>query len=61
MYLSSGCQRTKDVAFVLDTSASVGQENYKLMVKFVTDLVTHLTKDEQDNKFSYIRYSTEVR
>jgi len=55
------CFTMKDVVFVLDSSASVGEENYKTMVNFVKALVEELAGASSNNRFGLITYSTNVR
>ncbi|GFR78033.1 collagen alpha-3(VI) chain [Elysia marginata] len=54
------CERNKDIAFVIDTS-SLGDENFHLLLDYVSNVVKRISKDQQDHKFALIRYSTQVR
>ncbi|XP_021375367.1 uncharacterized protein LOC110464458 isoform X14 [Mizuhopecten yessoensis] len=55
------CITRKDVVFVLDSSSSVGKENYQTMLDFVKALVEELAGASFNNRFGMIVYSTEVR
>ena len=47
--------------FVLDSSTSVGPDNFGLMLDYVKELVMDLTAGGQEHHFSLITYSTEVK
>ncbi|XP_033728441.1 uncharacterized protein LOC117317678 isoform X2 [Pecten maximus] len=55
------CISKKDVVFVLDSSSSVGKDNYQTMLDFVKALVEELAGASFNNRFGLIVYSTEVR
>lgn len=55
------CQERKDIVFVLDSSTSVGPDNFGLMLGYVQELVKELTAGGQEHRFSLITYSTEVK
>lgn len=55
------CQERKDICFVLDSSTSVGPDNFGLMLDYVKALVQELSAGGQDHRFSLITYSTEVK
>ena len=50
----------KDVVFVLDSSASVGKDNFKYMLDFAAALVEEVGGMSNEHRFSLITYSTEV-
>lgn len=55
------CGSSKDIAFILDASASVGPTNFGLMLKYVSTVVKDLTVGGQDHRFALITYSTNVQ
>lgn len=55
------CISKKDIVFVLDSSSSVGKNNYQTMLDFVKALVEELAGASFNNRFGMIVYSTEVR
>uniref|UniRef100_A0A0B7ART5 Collagen alpha-3(VI) chain n=2 Tax=Arion vulgaris TaxID=1028688 RepID=A0A0B7ART5_9EUPU len=55
------CKTNKDIVFILDASASVGPQNFGLMLKYVSSIVKDLTVYGQDHRFGLITYSTEVK
>lgn len=57
----TGCQENKDIAFILDASASVGPLNFELMLRYVASIVKKLTAYGQEHRFSLITYSTGVK
>lgn len=54
------CQTSKDIVLVLDSSTSVGPENFGLMLDYVKALVEDLSGGGQNHRFALITYSTEV-
>lgn len=59
--LFAGCQSNKDIVFVVDASASVGEANFHLMLAYVTSIIKDLTVYGQEHHFALITYSTEVK
>lgn len=56
----SACVDRKDIAFVLDSSSSVGKGNFDYMLDFVRALVEEIGSTSNEHKFALITYSTEV-
>ena len=46
---------------MLDSSTSVGPDNFALMLNYVKELVAELTAGGLEHRFSLITYSTEVK
>ncbi|XP_060566778.1 uncharacterized protein LOC132725621 isoform X26 [Ruditapes philippinarum] len=56
------CTRTSiDLVFVLDTSTSVTETNFRLMIAAVNGFVSHADIDTGNTKIAVITYSTKVR
>ncbi|XP_076459446.1 LOW QUALITY PROTEIN: uncharacterized protein LOC143292771 [Babylonia areolata] len=54
------CEESKDIVFVVDSSTSVGRENFEVMLQYVKSLVEDLTAGGPNHQYSLIIYSTEV-
>lgn len=52
---------TKDIFFLLDSSDSVGSENFDTALKFVNVLIEEFSGSDNYNRFSLLTYSTEVQ
>ncbi|XP_041374199.1 uncharacterized protein LOC121387240 [Gigantopelta aegis] len=54
------CQARKDIAFILDSSTSVGEDNFKAMLTYVQTVVKDLTSNGRSgHAFSLITYNTD--
>jgi len=51
----TGCDTAADVVFALDASGSIGDENFRTMISFVTRLVEQLDIDNAQSVFSGTR------
>lgn len=51
----------KDIFFLLDSSDSVGSQNFDTALKFVNILIDEFGQEENYNRFSLITYSTDVQ
>jgi hypothetical protein len=58
--LAAECQTSKDIVLVLDSSTSVGPNNFGLMLDYVKALVAELSGEGQNHRFALITYSTDV-
>ena len=52
---------TKDIFFVLDSSDSVGPENFKKALEFVSKITEEFSSKYSYNRFSLLTYSTDVQ
>ena len=59
LYITA-CQVSKDIVLVLDSSTSVGPDNFKLQTDYVQARIKELSGNNQNHQFSLITYSTEV-
>ena len=55
------CFNTADVAFLLDSSGSIRDEDWELLINFVKQVVGSLLISEQDIHVAAVRYSTNAR
>lgn len=58
--LDEGCDRGVDLAFVLDTSSSVGSTNFYKMKQFAMDVVRQFDIASNQTRVSVISYSTSI-
>ncbi|KAK3083543.1 hypothetical protein FSP39_025167 [Pinctada imbricata] len=58
--LSGKCFTKIDMVFILDSSTSVGQENYKKMLQFCKDFLHSANIDSGDVRVGIVSYSTDV-
>ncbi|CAC5417435.1 unnamed protein product [Mytilus coruscus] len=54
------CIDRKDIVFVLDSSSSVGKDNFQYMLDFVRALVEEIAGTSNEHRFALITYSTRV-
>jgi len=60
--INSPCMiQTMDLAFIIDGSGSVGQENFDLMKEFVKNIISNLELGPNGVRIAMIQYATEVR
>ena len=52
---------TKDIMFLLDSSDSVGEANFKLALKFIYEIVEEFSSKDSYNRFALITFSDEVQ
>lgn len=56
----SVCIDKKDVIFVLDSSSSIGKDNFQYVLDFVRALVEEIGGTSKEHRFGLITFSTEV-
>jgi matrilin-3 len=61
LFLFVACPNRFDVAIVIDSSASVGPQNFGLIRNFSSSVVEKLYKISRNNKFAMITFNTEVK
>ncbi|KAL3854733.1 hypothetical protein ACJMK2_013983 [Sinanodonta woodiana] len=60
-YCEISCVSRKDIIFVLDSSSSVGEENFELALEFVSSVVEELSRGGSDNRYAMITFSNDVQ
>ncbi|CAG5123755.1 unnamed protein product, partial [Candidula unifasciata] len=55
------CDADKDIVFILDASASVGPDNFEILLKYVSSIIKDLTAFRHGHQFSLVTYSTEAK
>ncbi|KAK3599021.1 hypothetical protein CHS0354_012500 [Potamilus streckersoni] len=60
-YCEMSCVSRKDIIFVLDSSSSVGEENFELALEFVSSVVEELSRGGSDNRYAMITFSNDVQ
>lgn len=59
--LFSGCPARADVAFLLDSSGSVGRENFNKLLTFTTRIIDELNIDRNGTSVAMVTYNTVAR
>lgn len=60
-FIETGCEISRaDILFVLDSSGSIGQDDYRLMKKFVKDIVSICNVGSDKVRIGLIIYSSSV-
>ena len=57
----TACNPKADIAFLLDSSGSVGQKNFRLIKNFVYGVVEQMTIGKVDTRVGVVSYSTAAR
>lgn len=57
----SACVAVKDIFFLLDSSDSVGSDNFESALTFITSLIEEFSGKGSHNRFALITYSTDVQ
>lgn len=57
-YILSGCNPKKDIAFIVDSSSSIGAENFNRILTFVSNLVGDLSHENANMRYALITYNT---
>ncbi|KAH9492390.1 hypothetical protein Btru_050999 [Bulinus truncatus] len=57
----TACKTKADIIYVLDSSGSIGVENYKLMLQFASNITERFTIGTSDVLFSEIIYGSNVQ
>lgn len=57
----SACVSVKDIFFLLDSSDSVGSDNFESALTFITSLIEEFSGKGSHNRFALITYSTDVQ
>ena len=57
----SACLSAMDIFFLLDSSDSVGSDNFATALKFINVLIGEFSGEESYNRFSLITFSTDVQ
>ena len=58
MYTGSGCQDLVQVVFVIDTSGSIRQSRFQLIIEFLTTFTTDLIQNSHRNAVGVILFGT---
>ena len=57
----SACLETKDIFFLLDSSDSVGEANYKESLMFINSMIEDFSIKDSYNRFSLITFADDVQ
>lgn len=62
-YTGKNCERRcdpkKDIAFIVDSSSSIGAENFNRILTFVSNLVADLSHENSNIRYALITYNTD--
>lgn len=61
LVLSAACDAKADVAFLIDSSGSIGQHNFRLVKDFIYKVVEELTIGKRHTRVGVVSYSTSAR
>lgn len=60
-FCEQSCTTTKDIMFLLDSSDSVGEANFKSALKFIYGIIEEFSGKDSFNRFALITFSDEVQ
>ncbi|XP_052813420.1 uncharacterized protein LOC128240703 isoform X10 [Mya arenaria] len=61
VHCEESCVSVKDIFFLLDSSDSVGTQNFEQAKKFINNIIEEFSSKDSFNRFSLLTYSDEVQ